>query len=60
LQHSDESEEDSLVRIPRQDSIDQASASADQLTRQTYERLHECLELQSQHPLLFFNGLTMS
>src|SRR5512145_1025074 len=45
-------EEDPLMRIPRQQTIDQPMSTTHDLARQTHERIRECLELQTQHPTL--------
>src|SRR5271169_5134231 len=54
----DQAEEDWLVWIPRQQAIDELSASTDNLTGQPHEGIDEALELQPQDPtflrLVFF------
>jgi hypothetical protein len=50
-QGGNEPEEDSLIRVPRQESVNQATAAAYQLARHSNERLHKRLELQAENPL---------
>src|SRR5207253_8595031 len=45
-QRRDHPEEDPLVRVPRQQAVDQPPARADELTRQADEGVGEGLELQ--------------
>src|ERR1700679_2497669 len=52
-QDVEQSEEDRLPRVPGQQAIHQPTARADDLTRQTQERIHKRLELHRQHRLLF-------
>src|SRR5215468_8309871 len=43
-------EEDPLLRVPRQQPIQKATARPHDLARQTHEGVDERLELQTQHP----------
>src|SRR5215216_939757 len=51
-QHTHQAEEDRLIRVPTQQPIHQPPTCPEQLTRQTHKALHQCLELQPQHPPL--------
>src|SRR5215472_14376604 len=51
-QHAQQPKEDRLVRIPRQQPVDELPPGAHQLAGQTHERLDKRLELQTEHPTL--------